>query len=40
MKTSYGGSRELFSVTLPDPEVSSTKTRLKFTAKYKLQILQ
>ena len=34
------GSRELSSVTLPDPEVSPIKVRRKFTAKYKLQILQ
>jgi len=34
------GSRELPSFTLPDPEVCSTKGRRKFTAKYKLKILQ
>jgi len=34
------GNRQLSSVTLPDPEVCPIKVRRKFTAKYKLQILQ
>lgn len=34
------GGRPLLNVSLPDPEVSETKPHRKFTAKYKLRILE
>jgi transposase-like protein len=37
---STGGAEEPFMMSPPDPEVPEKKPRRKFTAKYKLQILQ
>lgn len=37
---SNGGAEEPFMMSPPDPEVPEKKPRRKFTAKYKLQILQ
>jgi hypothetical protein len=37
---STGGTEELVMMSPPDPEVPEKKARRKFTAKYKLQILQ
>jgi len=37
---SNGGAEEPFMMSPPDPEVPEKKARRKFTAKYKLQILQ
>lgn len=37
---SAGGAEEPFMMSPPDPEVPEKKARRKFTAKYKLQILQ
>jgi len=37
---SSGGAEEPFMMSPPDPEVAEKKPRRKFTAKYKLQILQ
>ena len=37
---STGGAQEPFMMSPPDPEVPEKKARRKFTAKYKLQILQ